>query len=334
MNNEERLFFRELLFAKKRIREWYKKSTKHLTILTSPYNSNLIFKDIILECVKNKKNVLYLWKEGKINKNIVDSLKLVRKNLSVGCYDGDYNITFGSYEEIERIKGNFELVIFDDISSHSKLSVGELKNIYVKCSKLGKKVILYSLDDVIIEGEWFNLAPLSLEKPFVEPRIINTRVNLSDDIPYSLYEYLKWFRDEKKKVILYVPDDKKLENVFDYFINKVKMKNVKIIKSTKEDVNLKRKVLNLKDKAIFIVTNYIEGDLKQINADEAIILFAENSRYTYRNFVYICGGLQGTRERMPEMIMVSKDISNDMDKAKSLTRSFNKMIWEKKLISL
>ena len=39
--------------------------------------------------------------------------------------------------------------------------------------------------------------------PMIEPRLINTRIKLEDDIPLSLYEYFKWFKENKKIVIIY-----------------------------------------------------------------------------------------------------------------------------------
>ena len=38
--------------------------------------------------------------------------------------------------------------------------------------------------------------------------------------------------------------------------------------------------------------------------------------------------------KLPEVLLVSNDISEDMDKAKNMARDFNKRVWEKRLREL
>lgn len=330
---KEEVFFRETISAKKKIKEWYKKNTKELTILASPFNSNLIFTDIVLKCINENKKILYLWGKRKVDKNFINSLRMKDKKISAGVYEGSYDIIFGSYENIDMFKQQYDLIILDDITTSSSLDSEGLKKKYILSSRIGKKVIVYSLDRVTIQGDCFYVSPFTLRNPFIEPRIINTRINLRKDIPYSLYEYLKWFERERKKVVLFVPDKEKALYIYNYFSEKVKMKDVKVILDVKEENKVIRKnVLNLRDKAIFIITDCMEVNLKHLNADEAVILFADDKKYTYKKFIYICGALEGSKDVMPEVLMVSKSVSKDMDRAKVMARSFNKMIWDSKLM--
>ena len=63
-----------------------------------------------------------------------------------------------------------------------------------------------------------------------------------------------------------------------------------------------------------------------------IILFADDIYYSYKKIVYMCASINSTREIQSELIMVSKEISQDMDNAKSITREFNRRLWEKQYL--
>ena len=46
----------------------------------------------------------------------------------------------------------------------------------------------------------------------------------------------------------------------------------------------------------------------------------------------MCASLDNSREIQSELIMVSKEVSQDMDYAKSITREFNRRLWEKQYL--
>ena len=48
----------------------------------------------------------------------------------------------------------------------------------------------------------------------------------------------------------------------------------------------------------------------------------------------MCASLDNSREIQSELIMVSREISQDMDCARSITREFNKRLWEKQYLKL
>ena len=41
--------------------------------------------------------------------------------------------------------------------------------------------------------------------PIIEPRLMNTRIKLEENIPLSLFEYFKWFKENKRIVLIVVP---------------------------------------------------------------------------------------------------------------------------------
>ena len=50
-------------------------------------------------------------------------------------------------------------------------------------------------------GENMDLVYLLNPMPMIEPRFLNTRIKLEDDIPLAVYEYVKWFSYNNKNVI-------------------------------------------------------------------------------------------------------------------------------------
>ena len=176
------------------------------------------------------------------------------------------------------------------------------------------------------------MGPLSTERPFVEPRIINTRVDLNNDIPNILYDYLKWFKEKNKNVVLLVPREENIDYVYRYYINKLKIRDVKILKGYRSNYeDLKKQVLKTDNQSIFIITNDMEVILKDFTVDEAVILFADNMYFSYKRFLYICAYIGKVNKFMPEVLLISKSTTLDMDTAKDISRNFNKIIWEKKL---
>lgn len=337
MDEKDVLNYGELDFAVKKIAQWYKKNVKCLTIITAPYNSTLIFVDIILDVIKEGKKILYIWGIDRENKELVEGIKKTKKTVTYGHLkigEGNSDINFVHYNDVSKVKGKYGLVIFDDISNNSLLTQKNLREKYQFSCSLGERGILYSIDDISPSGDSFELIPMHVNKPFVEPRFITTRIDLKRDIPYSLYDYLKWFRDQKKRVVLFVPDAEKLALVYEYYKSKLNMEGVRIMLISKSDDKKARKCcLKIKDKAIFIITDNMEVSLEDSKIEEAIVLFADDKNYSYKKLMYICGDIGRINKTLPEVLFVSKDITESMDKVKNMGREFNKMIWEKRLIN-
>ncbi|MBE6071240.1 MAG: hypothetical protein E7208_04710 [Clostridium butyricum] len=328
----------DLKYAVDKINYWYKKNIKYLTIVTVPFNTSCIFCDIINIISNSGKKVLYVWGKDIENRELIAALRekgsiITHSFIQKGESTSD--LTFINYKNIERIEGEYELIIFDDITYFSNLNGSIIREILDFCSKIGNRILLYCIEKISLIGEKIELAAYNYEQPFVEPRVITTRINLNIDIPYSLYDYLKWFKDSNHKVAIYVPDKEKLDLVYEYFIEKLKIKNVKIIKASKtEEIKKCERVSKIKDKAIFIITNKIEELLEYCYMDDAVVLFSEDQKYTYKKILYICGQMRSVNSTLPEVLLVCNEISEDIDKAKDMARDFNKKVWEKKLKEL
>lgn len=324
----------ELNYGIEKIEKWYDKSSKSLGIVTVPYNSTLIFNDIILKLVKRNKKILYIWNGKGIKQKLVSYMKRINKDIKVNYItsrESSDDITFINYRDIDSINEKYDLVIYDDISYYSSLNNKQITKIYRKLINKFTKIILYSIEELDFD-EQFYLGPLSIEKPFVEPRIIKTRIDLNKDIPCILYDYLTWFKEEKKKVVFIVPREENVDRVYNYYIDKLKLEDVKILKAIRNSYEeVKMQVLKTDNQSIFIITNDMEVVLKDFTIDEAVILFSDSIYFSYKKFLYICAYIGKVNKLMPEVLLVSKETTIDMNTAKDISRNFNKIIWEKKL---
>ncbi|MBD7915625.1 hypothetical protein H9660_10765 [Clostridium sp. Sa3CUN1] len=320
-----------------KISKWYNKQSKILSIITNPYNTTLIFINIIKLLLKENKRILYVWNGEDYNREILELLK--KDNLSIKYSyieekESDENLIFINFKNIKNIRGCYDLCIIDDISKYSIFSKEELREYIEHLYIYSKRIISYSIEKLVNMGMDIEISDLIRKKVFVEPRIITTRVKLDEDMPYTLYDYLMWFKGNNKKVIIYVPSEDKINKVYDYYTNELKIKDIKIIKffkkySTKEIEH----IYKLKNKSTFIITNNIrEYTIDKENVD-IVVLFADDNFYNYKKIIYFCADVGKNINNLGEVLLVGKDISIDMDLSKDITRRYNKNIWEKGLLN-
>ena len=338
MGNVCKVAQEDLKYACDKIDYWYKKNIKFLTIITVPFNTSCVFSNIISKIAQSNGKVLYVWGKSGENRELVNKIREVNLKINHSYIEKGTsitNLTFAHHNNLVKIDEQYDLVIFDDITYFSNLNSANIRDMLEICASLGERVLLYSIEKMALIGEKFELAAYNYKKPFVEPRILTTRIDLNSDIPFTLYDYLKWFKENNRKVAIYVPNKEKLSIVHDYFVNKLKLSDVKIMKVSKDD-EIKRceKVLKHKDKAIFILTNKIEELLEYCYMDDAVVMFSDNERYSYKKFLYVCGQIRNINTQLPEVLLVSNDVSEDMEKAKNMARDFNKKVWEKRLREL
>lgn len=331
LNNQ--LNYCELNYAIDKIAHWYKRNIKILNLISVPFNTAYIFSDIINEISMEGGKILYIWGSDRENRELLTLLREVNLEISysyIECGRSNTNLTFVNERNLGLIRGKYDLIIFDDISCFSNIDNSNIRNKMEICSFLSDKVIFYGIEKISLNGENMDILPFDYKKPFVEPRILTTRINLNTDIPYNLYEYLKWFVNMKKKVAIYTPDKEKLNSVYEYFENQLIMKNVKVVKvSEVEEFKRCSRVLKYKDKAIFIITDKIKELSECCLVNDAVVLFADDIRYTYKKLIYLCGKVGKVNRELPEVLLVCNTVSEHIDKVKELSRDFNKIIWEK-----
>ncbi len=319
-----------------KINKWYNKQTKILNIVTNPYNTTLIFLNIIHMLIKEKKKILYVWNGEKCNEEILIELKKEKINFKYSCskeLDGSEDLVFINYKNIKEIRNYYDICIIDDISVYSTVSKEEIRSVLEYLYIYAKRIIAYSVDKVINMGNSFDIGDLMRKKVFVEPRIITTRVNLDEDIPYTLYDYLMWFKNNKRKVIIYVPTEDRVNRVYNYYTKEIKIKDVNVIRLLKGDSS-KKIDTSYVNKSTFIITNYIREYSMKTEGIDIVALFADEAFYNYKKILYFCADVgKNTHDKSTgEVLLVARDISEDMDLAKDITRRYNKNIWENGLL--
>ena len=321
-----------------KINKWYNKQSKILNIITNPYNTSLIFINIIKILINDNKKILYIWNGEKCNEEIIKELKKEKLSFNYSCNKESYgneNLTFINSKDIKDVKNYYDICIIDDISRYSTISKEEIRSGIEYLYIYAKRIIAYSIDRAINMGTSFEISDLIRKNVFVEPRIITTRVKLDEDIPYILYDYLIWFKNNKRKVIIYVPTEEKVHKLYNYYTKEIKIKDVNVIKLLKGESTREIDTIYIsKNKSTFIITNFIREYSLQTEGIDIVALFADEVFYNYKKILYFCADVgKNTKDKtIGEMLLVAKDISEDMDLAKGITRRYNKKIWENGLL--
>ncbi|ATD55911.1 hypothetical protein [Clostridium chauvoei] len=336
MGYEKIINHKEFTNCLTKINKWYLRKSKILNIITSPYNSTLIYSSIINEIARKGGNILYIWGNNSPNDELIKEIKLKDKGITYSYIEkgeSEKTITFTSFKNMINVRGEYDLCIIDDISKFSLMNKDELIELIEAMYIYSKRIIVYSIERIVSMGEKVEISSLISNKPYVEPRILNTRIKLDDDIPYSLYDYLLWFRDNKSKVIIYAPTEEKARRVYKQYSNTIKISGAKFLLLLR-DGPLKEleSSLKIKDKGVFIITNYFGDYLKAITELNIVALFSDNRFYSYKKIIYLCAEAGKNPEKHGEILLVSRDISNDMEEAKKFSRNLNKKIWEKGLL--
>lgn len=325
----------DLKYAIQKIDYWYKKHIKFLTIITVPFNTACVFSNIIHKLSEKDEKVLYVWGKEIENRELINSIREINSNITYSYArdsKNDTDLTFIHYKNLMNVSKQYDLVIFDDITYFSDVRNEKLFEYVREYENIGKRIIIYSIEKLPLIGEKVELSAYNYQQPFAEPRIMTTRIDLNKDIPYSLYDYLKWFKDSSHKAAILLPDKEKVKTVYDYFEYKLKLSDVKITKVLeKNEVKRLERVLKYKDKSIFIITNQSEELLENCYMDDVVVIFADNEVFNYKKILYICGAMRNMNYNVPEILLVSNSISEEMDKAKEAARQFNKIVWEKSL---
>lgn len=326
--------YRELNNAFKAINSWYSKKTKVLNIKTRPYNTSFVFSNIINKILNDGGKILYIWCNTEINNFYIHKQKFYNTMFQESEEKNfNKNIDFATIDEIEKIKDEYDLVIVDDITKFSKVAVEAIRDAVEEIYWRAMKIIIYTCEVVFPIGDKLDLVYLIDANSMIEPRIINTRIRLDEDIPLILYEYLKWFKETKQRVLVVVPSEQKLNKVYNHYYHALKLEDIRVIRYIRgQSFEFIRDIINGYSDSLCIVTNYIGSYIKDIEDLNIVVLFAEDILYSYKKFLYLCGALNVKMNVLPEVIFVSKEISNEMDMAKFMIRGFNKMLWEKKLI--
>lgn len=326
--------YKELSNIFKKINKWHGKKTKVLSIKTRPFNTVEIFSNILNKVVCNDSNILYVFcspkekyayeKKRELYGYISDTIGIEKIEDKIKCIFID---------EINEIDGLYDLVIFDDISLFSKASNQYIKDaieeIYWNCNR----IIVYATEYIFPIGEKIQINHMQSEDPMIEPRLMNTRIRLEQDIPLSLFEYFKWFRENKRVVLIMVPSEDKLNKVYNHYYRTLKELNIRVVRYSKnQDYSFVKEIIHGYSDTLFIVTNSCGQYIRDIPDINIVMLFADDMFYSCKKILYMCAAINVKSDIQSEAIMVSREVSEEMDKAKNMARSFNKNLWERQYL--
>lgn len=318
---------KKLSYLERKIKNYLENEEEILMILGKPLQSNKILYKLIKDIIFNKNgNVLYIWGNSNIDKELISYIG--GKECNYWAYTRedvlDKKLVFMNYDYIYNINRKYDFIILDDVTAYLNLSEENFHGVCEKLKKYSKKIIIYSS---INYDEYNSLISIRENDMIIEPRVITTRIDLKKDIPYFLYEYILWFKNNNKNVITYVPYKEDINAVYDYYKNVINLDGVKLINSN--DYKFKSNVFNIKDKSIFLITNNIGEVLKTPNVDGIIVLSADNKQINYKKILFMCSKVCIKHNEFSEVILVCHEETDNIEKARKITRSFNKSIWEK-----
>jgi late competence protein required for DNA uptake (superfamily II DNA/RNA helicase) len=320
---------------------WISGKEKILNIISIPYNSAMIFTDIILNIISENKRILYITEENERNINIIECIKkgssfrdysYLRKNNS--RLNTATHLLISNYERALQIDINYDYVIYDDIGSFPKYSKFEILELLATYYKNGSRIVCRSIEPIFQNARIIDIPIKDSRTPIAEPRIITTRIDVNKDIPYVAYEYLVWSIKSDRKVIIYVPDEERAENVYKYLINLRDSlhNNIMYFKNIDDLKLLQNFIKNKKGIIIMDCMNELDVDFKDT---DIMVYFADDRVFDYKKLIYFCGKVGRTSDSgSGEVVFLARESTKDMEIAKDIARSFNKQAWELGLLNI
>lgn len=317
---EKKLYLKELEVLYDEIRAWYCNSShKRMNIITQPYKGLDVLKEIIEEVLKDKETILY----------ITDSLECEKK---LEKYIEKNKLIIRTKSQIEEIEGKYDLIIYDDVNSFSRYGnskiIEDIDYLYNK----GKKIIIYSVESVYHNIPKVDFVSLENRSLMVEPRIVFTRINTREEIPYLFFDYINWFYKEGKKIILYLENSEERKIIYrNYKKILSELLDIQVIEFNSNRMNKEefQEKINRSKSGMLIIADINGKELINVNNMNIIVLFNKRTSISYKTLLYFCGLVGKNNSKGGEVLIVTNEESEEIDKAREIAREFNKKLWEK-----
>lgn len=297
-----------------------------VNVVSVPYRGTAPLEGV-LNTVLGQGRVLYITGPAFPEESVEEFLKIEQIPFSKG-EDPSSPVVILDYDRAFMIKDRYDLVIYDDLNSfptHRRAEMQELLNhIYYRTNK----IIAYCVEPVFQGAKTFEL-PLKKDRSFVtEPRFIDTRSDLKTAVPNSIYEYIEFFFADKRSVMIFVPDHSTAEGMKHYLtrINPAFKEHLYDADELPE-AELKKLAAGSSSGEIFFSRRIRDFRSVPVNF-EFIVADSTLTRYDYRQFVFLCLRSGLFQQASGEVILIGPQMTPDMEKTKTLTREYNRVIWE------
>lgn len=322
-----------------KILNFYDSKEKYLNIISVPYNSSAIFINVILKCILEDKRVLYITGEKEGSISIIDELKKYTLFREYEYIRNKKNTNKKSFcicdiETFFKLKDSFDMYIYDDISSFSENSSLDTIN-YIKSSVNNSSKVIFFTIESIKDCKEISYPIANHRQPLVEPRILMTRLDLNRDIPLEAFEYIKYSLSLRRNIIIYVPTALIAVNTSDILEKYCNGSEINILYHIKDGETTKIAMNFLKMKNTIMVTDDCSDIFINCRDMDVMIFFADNEVFNYKKLLYICSRAgRRIEQKRGEAVLLAKEDTYEMEKAKSMTQNFNKEAWEHGLITL
>jgi len=319
------------------IYSWSKSGKARLDVVTLPQSGADIFIKTISGAIDEGKNVLYITDE----KDDIRLLESLKKNLDFRGYNYLNNSPDSALTELtvcctataKKIEDAFDLVIYDEINSMPRFNDAEIIELVDVRTRADGKGIIFSVYNKFQNGEGILLPIGDRKVPMIEPREIITRIDINDDIPFVVYDYIKWSINSNRNVLIYVPDEEKAEMVYIYIGRYCsgKCSGSSCYISGKTDVKVMENFFR-KKKSI-MVTDDIDIPAGPTADTDIMVFFADDERFNVKILTHLASRVvKMERHSMGEVIFLCNESCARLEEAKNIIRRFNRVAWEMGLL--
>ena len=288
----------------KEIMNEYELGVQYINVVSSPYSNTKFLKRLIERSLEKGEKILY------IGNNIYGE-EIV-------------NVKFSSYEDAIYIKEEFSLVIYDDISSFSRYSRFEILSLISRIIKDSNiKVIAISTECILNSVDTIYLPSVYNDNVFCEPRVIKTTIDFYEEIPSNIFEYLTYFMDSNKDVVIVIPREDKVSKVLENIVSiKDKLKYEEASSNT---------IRETRGKNIVVTSKNNIWKLPKERCENIIVYCPKVESYHYKELLYI-SAMGNYGDNKGEIIFLTTKSFFYIEKACFVARKFNKMLWELEIL--
>ena len=315
------------------IYSWSRTGKGKLDVVTLPNNGADIFIKTILGTAAEGQNVLYITDE-------TDDIKLVesiKRNSDFRGYTNVRNYSEKALSELTicstgtamEIEETFDLVIYDEINSMPKYTDKEIIELVDARTRADGKCIIYSVKNKFSKREGILLPAGDRKVPMIEPREILTRIDMNKDIPFSVYDYIKWSIKSGRNVLIYLPSKDKAEKVYTYISRYCagKCSSVACFLSGESDIKIMENFFK-KDRSV-MVTNELEIPKGATPDTDIMVFFAGDKRFSAKVLTHLASKVvKMERHDLGEVVFLCSERSSSAEEAKDIIRRFNREAWE------